>query len=123
MNPQYLEILINILIIVLALLLPIAAKKILALLELKVKNEASERTWTYLENIIRIYISAAEDLKELSTGAQRRDYVTRRVSSELNDIGISISPQQLDGLIRGIYQTLKNQNTAEIMSKVLKQTE
>ena len=91
------------------------------MLELKkrAENEVGESKVSRILEIAELLIRAAEQITGLETDEAKKDYVTKQLQVAVDDLNLPLTPEQLDAIIEGIYQGLKNPYKDDMPSKLL----
>lgn len=79
----------------------------LTLLGDKVEGEIGRDKYYLLYQFVETVIRAAEQITGLEGDEAKKEYVFNRLRGYADDLGLSISDEQLDALIEGIYHAIK----------------
>lgn len=91
------------------------------MLELKKKaeSEVGESKVSRMLEIAELLVRAAEQITGLETDEAKKDYVTKQLQVAVDDLNLPLTPEQLDAIIEGIYQGLKNPFKDDMEAKLL----
>lgn len=81
--------------------------------EEKIKQEVGASQYSDLMEWAQIFIRAAEQKLGFEGDQVKKDFVSDALSSLAEDLGLQISDEQIDALIEGIYNQLKNSLTPQ----------
>lgn len=66
-----------------------------------------------------LLIRAAEQVTGLETDEAKKAYVAKELSELVETYGLPLTPAQIDAIIEGVYQGLKNPYSSDTPSKLL----
>jgi hypothetical protein len=88
-------------------------------LKKRVEGEVGKERLDQVLELTELLIRAAEQLTGLETDEAKKDYVTKELTELVADLGLPLTPEQIDAIIEGVYQGLKNPYRTNEPSKLL----
>jgi hypothetical protein len=88
-------------------------------LKKRVEGEVGKERLDQVLELTELLIRAAEQLTGLETDEAKKDYVTKELTELVADLGLPLTPEQIDAIIEGVYQGLKNPYKTDEPSKLL----